>query len=128
MIAISEMAANHQQSYELCQSLTPDDGDSFLTLMTDKGYWTASTMKRPDIVVLTFVESSFSGGGGFGAVEETCNASVVARINGILRTGNIFGSWKCKPGNRNLLATPHTYIYFFRPRLGGHSPFTADIE
>ena len=112
MIAISETAANHQQTCELCQSLASADDDNFLTLMTGKKYWTVRPMKRSDITMLTFGGRSLSGGGGFGGVEVTCSASVVARINGILRIGNILGSWKCQ-GSRNLLATPHTYIFYF---------------
>ena len=110
MIAISEAAANHQQTCELCQSLpvTLDDDDNFLTFMTEKTCCTAARpVKRWDIVVSTFVARSLSGGGGFGGVAATCNASVVARINGILRIENIFGSWKC-PGS--VLATALIYM------------------
>lgn len=72
-------------------------------------YWTARPMKRSDIMI--FLTRSLFGGGGFGGVQPTCNASIVARIIGTLRIGNILGSWKCL-GNLNLLATlvAHAYI------------------
>ena len=89
MIAISDAAANHQQTCELCQSFTSDDDDNLLTFTT--GQWFARLMKRPDIVVLIFVARSLSGAGGFGRVTVTCNARVVAKMNWILRIGNILG-------------------------------------
>ena len=118
MIAISEAAANHQETCELCQSLTSADDDNSLTFMAGKKYWTARPIKRSDIMVLTFVGRSLSGAGGFGGVTETCNASVVARINGILRIGNIIGISKSQV-SPNLLAA--AYIYFSCQRSWGPS-------
>ena len=97
MIAISDAAANHQQTCELvCHSLTSDDDDNLLTFTTGKEYWTAKVMKRLDVMALIFVARSLSGGGGFGRAIVTCNARVVAKINGILRIGYILGLGSAK--------------------------------
>ena len=125
MTMISEAAADQKQTcqFELCQTFASYyNDDKFLTLTTVfKCRNAARPRKRSE--VLTSRGRSLSGGGGLGGVALICNASVIARINGILKIGNILGSWKGQ-GSCNLLATAHTYMthlfYFSCPT--GSSP------
>ena len=108
MTAISEAAADQTQTCEFEPCQTFSYYGMFLTLNTVfKCRNVARPRKRSDIMDLTSVGRSLSGDGGIGGVAVRCNASVVARINGILRIANILGSGKCQ-GGRNLLATAHT--------------------